>query len=137
MDPLQSPISTPPVGESISPGSPSPIQPPASRGLLRRLRKEERKRSYDRIERLTKELSSVLKEEMAQRKDSWEEGGDQEDESHWEERKKEIYQGLADLAGEIERAIRDRKKEEVLEFWGKEMEERRAQRGESTRWGGK
>lgn len=79
----------------------------------------------------------MLKEEMAQRKDSWEEGGDQEDESHWEERKKEIYQGLADLAGEIERAIRDRKKEEVLEFWGKEMEERRAQRGESTRWGGK
>jgi hypothetical protein len=88
------------------------------------------------MERLTRELSSALREEMAQRKDSWAWEGDQEEEEHWEERKKDIYQGLANLAEEIERAMRDRKKEAVLELWGKEMEERRVQRSEPTRQGG-
>jgi len=82
---------------------------------------------------LTRELTLALKDEMARRKDSWEDEGDQEEEQQWEGRKQEVYQGLSELADEIERAIRDRKKEAVLELWGKEMEERRMKRSEMTR----
>lgn len=85
------------------------------------------------METLTRELTLALKDEMARRKDSWEEEGDQEEEQQWEERKHEVYQGLSNLADEIERAIRDRKKEAVLELWGREMEARRVQRSEMAR----
>lgn len=85
------------------------------------------------METLARELTFALKDEMTRRKDSWEDDGDQEEEQQWEERKHEVYQGLSNLGDEIKRAIRDRKKEAVLEFWGREMEARRVQRSEMAR----
>jgi len=69
----------------------------------KRLSKEERKSRYDRMEALTRELTLALKDEMARRKESWESEGDREEEQQWEETKREVYQGLSNLADEIER----------------------------------
>ncbi|KAL7273365.1 hypothetical protein RUND412_003785 [Rhizina undulata] len=100
----------------------------------RRLSSDERKGHYDRIEKLTVTLSFEVNEEMARRKESWDIEGDREEEQKWELRKQEVYKGLEELAQDIERAIRDRKKEAVLELWDREMEEKRLWRlAESTR----
>jgi hypothetical protein len=94
-----------------------------------RLSKEERterKDRYDRIEALTRELTVAVRDEMTRRKELWDVEGDREEEEFWESRKQEVYKGLEELAGEIQRAFRDRRKEAVLEMWSKELEERRA-----------
>lgn len=101
----------------------------------RRLSKGERKSRYDRMETLTKELGLALKDEIGRRKDSWDGDGDREEEAQWETRKKEIYAGLEELAGEIKRALRDRSKEAVLDLWEQEMEDRRVQRIGNLRHG--
>lgn len=138
MDPPPGRYSVPPRKSSSSShqSGASPVdvttrKPSAPRS--RRLSKEERKSHYDRIEVLTKELTLALKDEMVRRKDSWDVDGDREEEEQWESRKQEIYDGLSELTGEIKRALRDRNKEAVLDLWGKEMEERRAQRSEGSR----
>lgn len=118
----------PPVTSSVDGAS---RQTPVPR--LRRLTKEERERRYDRIERLTKELTLAVKDEMARRKDSWDMDGDKEEEEQWENRKNEVYGGLGELAGDIQRAFRDRDKEAILEQWVKEEEERRVRRSGGTR----
>ncbi|PWW77411.1 hypothetical protein C7212DRAFT_362634 [Tuber magnatum] len=131
MDPPPAPSSA--FSRKYSASSRSALGGKSGQKAPRRLTKEERKSRYDRMEMLTRELTLALKDEMARRKDSWEDEGDQEEEQQWEGRKQEIYQGLSELADEIERAIRDRKKEAVLELWAKEMEERRMQRSEMVR----
>lgn len=105
---------------------------PSAAGL-RRLSSTERERRYNRIEMLTKELKLALKDEMGRRKDSWDADGDREEEMKYENRKMQIYDGLIELAGDIQRALRDRSKEAVLDLWEKEMEERRVQRSGSSR----
>lgn len=105
---------------------------PSAAGL-RRLSSSERERRYDRIEMLTKELKLALKDEMGRRKDSWDADGDREEEMKYETRKMQVYEGLIELAGDIQRALRDRNKEAVLDLWEKEMEERRVQRSGSAR----
>lgn len=105
---------------------------PSAAGL-RRLSSSERERRYNRIEMLTKELKLALKDEMGRRKDSWDADGDREEEMKYENRKMQIYDGLIELAGDIQRALRDRSKEAVLDLWEKEMEERRVQRSGSSR----
>lgn len=121
-------ISAPPQGHQQH----KPPQPShGSRGPARRkfrLSKEERterKERYDRIERLTRELSNAVRDEMTRRKELWEVDGDREEEEFWEDRKQEVYHSLEQLADEIQRAFRDRRKEAVLEMWSKELEERR------------
>lgn len=109
-----------------------PYNGPSTAGL-RRLSSSERESRYDRIEILTKELKLALKDEMGRRKDSWDADGDREEEMKYEGRKMQVYDGLIDLAGDIQRALRDRSKEAVLDLWEKEMEERRAQRSGSSR----
>lgn len=86
----------------------------------------EREARYDRIEALTRELSFAVRDEMARRKNLWDVEGDREEEEFWESRKKQVYAGLEGLAGEIQRALRDRQKEAVMEMWSKEQEEKRA-----------
>ena len=103
------------------------FQPPQPR--RNRSAKEERsdrRARYDRIEHLTRGLSAALRDEMARRKDLWDSDGDREEEAFWEDRKQELYKGLEQLADEIQRAFRDRRKEAVLDLWGKELEERKA-----------
>lgn len=94
--------------------------------------RSERKARYDRIEHLTQELSAAVRDEMARRKDLWDVEGVREEEEFWEERKQEVYKGLEQLAEEIQRAFRDRKKEAVLDLWSKEMEERRVNAGRAA-----
>ena len=95
--------------------------------------RSERKNRYDRIEVLARELSMELNMEMTRRKQMWDVEGDREEEAFWESRKQEVYQELDRLAGEIQRAFRDRKKEAVLEMWSKEQEEKRVISSASTR----
>ncbi|KAF8538164.1 hypothetical protein BDD12DRAFT_885925 [Trichophaea hybrida] len=106
---------------------------PARRGLLSKEERTERKERYDRIEVLTRELTVAVRDEMKRRKELWDVEGDREEEEFWESRKQEVYKGLEELAGEIQRAFRDRRKEAVLELWSKELEERRASSSASTR----
>jgi len=94
------------------------------------LSKGERKERYDRIKSLTTDLSYAIREEMEMRKQSWDVDGEAEEEDKWEERKKEVYKGLEDLSGQIQRVIRDRKKEAVMQIWNREREERKAVQGD-------
>jgi hypothetical protein len=95
--------------------------------------RSERKNRYDRIEVLARELSMELNMEMSRRKQMWDVEGDREEEAFWESRKQEVYQELDRLAGEIQRAFRDRRKEAVLEMWSKEQEEKRVTTSASAR----
>jgi len=95
--------------------------------------RSERKNRYDRIEVLARELSMELNMEMTRRKQMWDVEGDREEEAFWESRKQEVYQELDRLAGEIQRAFRDRTKEAVLEMWSKEQEEKRVISSSSAR----
>ncbi|KAI5848408.1 hypothetical protein BZA05DRAFT_97066 [Tricharina praecox] len=95
--------------------------------------RSERKDRYDRIEVLARELSMELSLEMSRRKQMWDVEGDREEEEFWESRKQEVYHELDRLASEIQRAFRDRRKEEVLEIWSKEQEERRVITSAGTR----
>ncbi|RPB12670.1 hypothetical protein P167DRAFT_151372 [Morchella conica CCBAS932] len=134
MEPPPGRYSVPPrKGSSSSGPPPSPVDAALQKSKSRRLSKEQRKSGYDRIETLTKELTHALKDEMTRRKDSWDVEGDREEEEQWESRKQEIYDGLSELTEEIKRALRDRSKEAVLEMWGKELEERRAQRSSGSK----
>ncbi|TGZ76504.1 hypothetical protein EX30DRAFT_246425 [Ascodesmis nigricans] len=101
----------------------TPVRP--KRYPFNKEERSERKARYDRIEQLTQELSAAVRDEMTRRKDLWDVDGAREEEAFWEARKQEVYKGLELLADEIHRAIRDRKKEAVLDLWSKEIEERR------------
>jgi len=106
---------------------------PVRRARHSKEERSERKDRYDRIEVLARELSMELSMEMSRRKQMWDVEGDREEEEFWESRKQEVYQELDRLAGEIQRAFRDRKKEAVLEIWSKEQEERRVVSSAATR----
>lgn len=86
----------------------------------------EREARYKLIGILTRDLSFAVEDEMTRRKDLWELEGNREEEILWESRKQEIYEGLKGLAGQIQRAFRDRQKEAVMEMWDKEREKERA-----------
>lgn len=109
----------------------TPARP--TRNRKRKLSKGERKERYDRIETLTADLSYAIREEMEMRKQSWDVESEKEEEDKWESRKQEVYKGLEDLSDEIQRVVRDRKKEAVLHIWNKEREERRAAQNEEER----
>lgn len=102
--------------------APPPPQP------RRSLRDDERKGCFDRIEGLAKQLKIAIREEMRRRKEHWDMEGDREEEEKWEGRKQEVYKALEELADEIQRAVRDRKKEAVLELWSREADERTQRR---------
>lgn len=106
---------------------------PARRGRLSKEERTERKDRYDRIEVLTRELANAVRDEMTRRKELWDVEGNREEEEFWESRKQEVYKGLEELAGEIQRAFRDRRKEAVLEMWSKELEERRVSTSGASR----
>lgn len=126
MGPPQWPASNPPVN------SPPIPRNPQFRSSARPRRKQltiedrsTRQERYDRMERLSKELKSVVRDELTNRKELWDVEGGREEEEFWEQRKQVVYKSLEELAEEIQRAFRDRDKEAVMDLWSKEVEERR------------
>jgi hypothetical protein len=86
--------------------------------------RSEREDRYNRIENLTIELSHAVRDEMARRKDMWDVEGNRDEEEFWEGRKQQVYTKLEVLAEDIQRAVRDRQKESVMNLWSKESEQR-------------
>lgn len=118
-------------------GDPSHRPPPLSQNAVlkkpavtrrRKLKGDERQECFDRIEGLAKQLQAAIREEMARRKEHWDSDGDAEEEEKWEGKKNEVYKTLEEVADEIKRAVRDRKKEAVLALWSREADERTQRR---------
>lgn len=111
-----------------------PPVPATKRSRPQKEERSDRRDRYDRIERLTQDLSAEIRFELARRKELWDLEGNGQEEEFWESRKLEVYKGLEKLAGEIQRAFRDRQKEAVMEMWSKESEELKASPINKSPW---